>query len=107
MAQQLTVQGSSVPEITESFEEQMQRITNFIHNARRLRRRRPISNVDSSWNKRLKLTHKIQMKKRKPKRKYKKRKKVRHEIEDTTHSQLPVIIPQCIFSVSNICSERS
>ena len=37
----------------------MSRLTNFIATAKRLRAKRPISNIDSSWNERLKLTHKL------------------------------------------------
>ena len=88
----------------------MVRLTNFITNAKRLRARRPISNIDSSWNKRLKLTHKLQrLKKRKrPQRKTRSRTK-RKYYENTEFKQdIPEIVPQCfILPINSNSSVRS
>ena len=89
-------------------EANLQRLGNFIANAKRLRRKRPISNADTSWNKRLKLTHKNQsMRKRKPKRKYVRRKRRRLLNSENDTCTIPVILPQCNFLPNNISSERS
>ena len=89
-------------------EANLQRLGNYIANAKRLRRKRPLSNADASWNKRLKLTHRVQsMKKRKPKRRYIRRKKTRLNESIEGQCTIPVILPQCILPVNNNCSERS
>ena len=46
------------------FEIRASRIMNFIVTAKRLRAKQPLMNKDTSWNKRLKLTHDIQALKR-------------------------------------------
>ena len=88
----------------------MVRLTNFITNAKRLRARRPISNIDSSWNKRLKLTHKLQrLKKRKrPQQKTRPRTKRKYHENTEFKQDIPEIVPQCfILRINSNSSVRS
>ena len=75
----------------------MVRLTNFITTAKRSRAKRSISNIDSSWYKRLKLTYKLhRLKKRKiPQRKNRRRMKRSNNENNDFKPDITEIIPQC------------
>ena len=64
---------------------------NLIATAKRLRAKRPITNKDTTWNKRLKLTHKIQaLKRRQAHSQHRKTKRQRINIPDEIDSEIDV-----------------
>ena len=93
-----------------SFEHRIQRLNNFIANAKRMRQKRPLTNLDPVWNKRLRTTHNRMMTlKRSGNRHQNKTRRVRRKKEDISDLlliQLPVVLPQCAF-YNNINSEWS
>ena len=84
---------------------------NLIATAKRLRAKRPITNKDTSWNKRLKMTHKLQaLKRRQAHSQHRKTKRQRKNIPNEIDSEIDVDVDTPKNESSsrlNNCSVRS
>ena len=76
----------------------IQRLDNFIRNARRMKRKQPLSNIDPTWNKRLRLTNTMTNKAKRGIRQ-KTHRHIRRKMNDDSQLilDIPLITPQCLL----------